>query len=142
MIESIKDLGLDDLNQDDENFWDQLDQRLKERLGVSAVEIKEALSAALVKTAEEISLEMPNIAPYGDYEKLLEDNDGMTEFLKKEAGKPDNLLIYSIVEDDKQKQLLKFTLICKAVDEGESLKGFVYVSKAGVIRHAFAQVES
>jgi len=142
MIESVKDLGLDELDQEDENFVPLFEERIKERLGVSCQEIKESLSKAIIKTAEELSLDLPNIAPYGSYEKLLEDNDSMSEFLKTEASKPENMIIYSIQEDNKFKNLFKFTLYNRAVDEGESLIGFVYVSKTGVIRHAFAQVET
>lgn len=142
MIESIKDLKLDDLKEDDENFWTLLDERLKEHLGINSVEIKEALSKAIVESAEELSLELPNIAPHGNYEKMLEDNESMANFLKDEASKPEHMVLYSIHEDDKMKQLLKFVIVNKAVDNGESLTGFVYVSKAGVIRHAFAQIES
>jgi len=142
MLESIKDLELSDLDQDANDFWDKFNSRLKEKLGIGVDEIKEALSSAIIKSAEELALELPNIAPYGDYEKLLEDNDSMTAFLREEASKLENLTIYTINEDDKQKQLLRFVVICTAVDDGESLKGFVFVSRQGVIRHAFAQVET
>lgn len=142
MIESVKDLGLDELDQEDENFVSLFEERIKDKLGVSCQELKESLSKAIIKTAEELSLELPNIAPYGSYEKILEDNDSMTEFLKIEASKIENMFIYSIQEDNKFKNLLKFTIYNQAVDEGQSLIGYVYVSKLGIIRHAFAQVET
>lgn len=138
MVESVKDLGVFELDEKAENFLELLDVQLKEKLNLSLLQIKEALCKAIIDKAEEISLECPNIAPYGDYGKLLEDNDSMTDFLKKEASKPETLILHLIAVDEKLKQLFSFGFDSIAV---EDLKGTVYVSKSGIIRHAYPRVE-
>jgi hypothetical protein len=138
MIDSVKDLGLDEIDLDSENVYDLIDQALQEKLNISLLTIKESLSKAIINKAEELSLECPNIAPYGNYDKLLEDNDSMTEFFKTEASKLENLLLNTVAEDTKQKQLLCFGFLNKSL---EDFKGTVYVSKSGVVRHSYPRIE-
>ena len=45
----------------------------------------------------------------------------------------------TMAKDQKNTSLVKFLMSCKAVDDGDSLKGTVFVSKSGIIRHAFVQ---
>jgi hypothetical protein len=142
MIDSIKDLGLDEvLKEVEEGELDQkLDVLLQEKLGLSLTEMKAALHDSVKNRAEELALDLPNIAPYNDYGAMLEDNDSMASFLRDEASKLENWLIYSIQEDHKNNTLLKFTFLNKAVDDGKILEGLVFTNKSGVLRHAFAQV--
>ena len=74
----------------------------------------------------------------GNYEKLIEDNEGMAEFLKTEGHKPEHWELHYIScgEND---ALIQFMFMNKAIDQGDTFKGLVYVSKSGKIRHAFAQ---
>jgi len=143
MIDSVKDLGLDDLDKEeiDEKFWELLDQRLQEKMGLSLEILKQSVCDAIKTRAEEVALDLPNIAPYGDYGAMLEDNDSMTSFLKDEASKPENWMLYSIAPDHKNENLLKFLLKCKAVDDGDVLQGLVFTNKSGMIRHSFCQVD-
>lgn len=143
MIDSVKDLGLDELDKEevDEKFWELLDQRLQEKLGLSLEKLKQSVCDSIKERAEEVALDLPNIAPYGDYGAMLEDNDSMTSFLKDEASKPENWILFSIAPDHKNDNLLKFLLKSKAVDDGEVLQGLVFTNKSGVIRHSFCQVD-
>lgn len=143
MIDSVKDLGLDELNKEevDEKFWELLDQRLQEKMGLSLEKLKQSVCNSIKERAEELALDLSNIAPYGDYGSMLEDNDSMANFLKKEASKPENWKLYSINVDTKNENLLKFLLFCKAVDDGDVIQGVVFTNKSGVIRHAFCQVD-
>jgi hypothetical protein len=140
MIESVKDLELDTIDASAENVYDLLDARLQEKLNISLGTLKQNVVDYLVSHAEEITLELPNIAPYGKYEKLIEDNDDMAEFLKTEAAKPEAWQLSDINDDEKFVNLVKFEFICKAVDEGQVLAGRVFISKSGVVRHAFVLV--
>lgn len=146
MIDSIKDLGLDEALKDYENLKDgELDERLdsilKEKLGLGLENLKTSLHESVKNRAEELALDLPNIAPYNDYGNMLEDNDSMATFLRDEASKIENWMVYSIQDDQKNKTLIKFVFYNKAVDDGQVLQGLVFVSKAGVIRHAFAQTD-
>lgn len=154
MIESFEDLDLKNvLKPEDiegpvqplspEEEWKQtlakMDTIFQEKLGVSIEQLKQSLSEYVVSHAEELTHEFVNIAPLGDYSKLLEDNDSMAEFLKTEAHKSEHWYLVGISPSDVQKNLISFSFGNKAVDDGENFEGFVYVSFQGKIRHAFAQ---
>ena len=145
MIDSIKDLGLDEVLKGSEDFKDgELEEKLgavlKEKLGIGLDEMRSVLHESVKNRAEELALDLPNLAPYNDFGALLEDNDSMATFLRDEASKVENWLIYSIQEDQKNKSLIKFTFLNKAVDDGKILEGLVFTNKSGTVRHAFAQV--
>ena len=137
MIESLKDLELDKIDMKDPNYLELVEATLKEKLGVGFEELTAPLIAYVHSHAEELSLKFPNIAPRGDYSKLIEDNDGMSDFLKSLNQSSDWKIL--AIDDDPKFNLLKFSFVSVAVDEGESLEGFIYLSKSGQIRHAFAQ---
>lgn len=119
---------------------DQVEEFLKEKIGADFSAMRSILSASVQDKAEELTHEFTNIAPYADYEKILEDNDSMAEFLKAEAAKDENwsLSEMQIVKHAGQ-QMLQCIFNNKAVDDGTSLEGYVFVSKSGKIRHAFTQ---
>ena len=140
MIESIEDLELKDIfsEEDSKIFIEKLNNKLKEKLELSLEDMKLALNNSVKDNAEEICLDLPNIVPYGDYEKLLENNDDMATFLKEETAKDENWILASL-EEDRKTNLIKFSFYNKSVDDGASFSGFVFVSKSGKIRHAFSQ---
>lgn len=151
MIEKYEDLGLDALDEEDESakptsLEEYNKQRMakaealvKEKLGVSFDEMRKALGDYTISHAEELTHGFVNIAPLGDYGKLLEDNDSMAEFLKSEGFKSEHWELRGIRLSDVQKNLLSFEFANKSVDDGESFQGFVYVSFQGKIKHAFSQ---
>lgn len=146
MINSIKDLGLDEVLKDFDNLEaheieEKISAILQEKLNIDLGILRNSLCESIKKRAEELALDLPNIAPYNDYGKLLEDNDSMASFLRDEAAKPENWLLSSLQEDNKNKSLIKFYFANKAVDDGHVLEGLVFVNKSGIIRHAFAQVD-
>lgn len=138
MIEKVSDLDLDQLNPEDDGFLEQLELKIKEKLGLSIEEIKASLSLAIINNAEEMALECPSIAPYGKYDTLLEDNDSMTDFFKKESSKTENMTLSYIEQDSKFENLIKFVFINSSVDH---LQGTVFVSKAGTIKHSYPRIE-
>ena len=146
MIDSIKDLGSDEVLKGSEDFKDgELEEKLgavlKEKLGIGLDEMRSVLHESVKNRAEELALDLPNLAPYNDFGALLEDNDSMATFLRDEAAKPENWFLSFLNEDPKNKNLIKFSFANKAVDDGHVLEGLVFVNKSGVIRHAFAQVD-
>jgi len=143
MIESVKDLGLEEAVKDlkDEEVEGVVDSLLQEKMGIGLEALRAKLEESLKNRADELALDLPNIAPYNDYGKMMDDFGSMSEFLRDESSKPENWIIHSIMDDAKNKALVKFTFVNKSVDDGHTLQGLVFVSKSGVVRHAFAQVD-
>lgn len=127
-----------------EQYEDQesVAKKIEDKMGIAVQAMRNSLSQWVLEHAEELSLDFVNIAPLGDYEKLIEDNDGMAEFLKTEAHKPEHWLLYGIRVSDVNRALISFVFMNSAVDDGDVLKGLVFTNKTGVIRHCFATVES
>lgn len=132
---------LEFLDIEDEDGAEEVIKKVEAKMGTSIQTMRESLSQWVIQHAEEMTLDFVNIAPLGDYEKLIEDNDGMAEFLKTEGHKPEHWKLYGIRMSDYNKSLISFTFVNMAVDEGESLKGSVFTNKTGVVRHSFATVD-
>jgi hypothetical protein len=136
MFENFK-----DLNISSDDSINEVEGKIKEKLGIDFSTMKEALSSFVKEKAEELSLEFNNIAPYGDYGELLEDNEKMANFLKQEASLMKNWEISYFMQSDVNPSLLQFIFNNCSVDEGNSFQGHVFVSKSGKIRHAFAKLD-
>jgi len=119
-----------------------MDKLLKEHLNIGLSDCTQALSNSLSERAEELLEDIMNLAPYGDYDKLTEDPQVMLSFLKEESCKQENWIIDFVEVEKKGDKLLKLTFLNKSVDDGDILKGFVFLGLSGVIRHAFTQVHS
>ena len=110
----------------------KLDDYLHEKLGVRMATLTAPLETYVKDKAEELSLDIANIAPHGDYGKLLEDNESMTNFLREDASKPENWKLEMIrSEKAGQQSLLQFVFINDAIDDGTSFKGYVFINKSG-----------
>lgn len=118
-----------------------LEKIIKDNLNVSLEELKNSLSSYVVASAEELTHEFVNIAPLGDYSKLLEDNDSMAEFLKSEAHKAEHWKLTEIKLSDVNNSLISFVFRNESIDDGDVFKGFVFTSAEGKVKHAFAQGE-
>lgn len=136
MIEKIEELGIKR-----GIALEELDQAFQEKLGVSLAAMTEALQLYVQERAEELAANFLVMVPNGDYARLLEDQVKMIKFLREEASQPDNWLpnLLKPLEDPKQPSMLKIVFDNTAVDDGDSLVGFVFVSFAGKILHAFVQ---
>jgi len=135
MVESFKEIPFSEAKGEEE-----IDKLLKEHLGTSLAECAGALCDSLQSRAEEISTEMTSLAPNGDYGKLIEEPELIVEFLRREAAKPENWSLDFLEVRKEKDQLMELIFSNKAVDDGETLKGFVFVGLSGKIRHAFPQV--
>lgn len=136
MINSFSDLELDDIDN-----ISAVDIKIKEKLGLSFNDMCIKLEEVIKLKAEELAEDLPSIAPYKDYSKMIEDKNVIVEFIKNEVSKPENWEIKYIMPSDVNSQLIEFVFNSKALDD-EDFKGFVFVSKSGKIRHAFVQPES
>jgi predicted HTH domain antitoxin len=112
---------------------------VKEKLGVSFPEMAELLSTYLDEKADEIAKNYVTVIPYGDYGKLLEGDVKIAHFFRTEATKPESWVPFKLYvsQDPKQPKMIEVAFDNIAVDEGDSIKGYVFISFAGVIRHAF-----
>jgi hypothetical protein len=137
MIETFKDLTFEGCKTEED-----ADKRLQEKLGLTLKECQDALSNSLVIRAEEVVADLPSCAPYGNWDKLMEDPGDIQKFLEGEASKPENWEIIFFYARKEQDKLAEFVFYNKAVDSGDVLKGYVYVGVSGKIRHAFAQAYS
>jgi len=136
MVDNLKDIKFDDAKNTED-----MDKILRDNLGIGCTECAQALSENLLTKLEECLEDLPNMAPYGDYDKLTEDPQVILTFLKEEASKPENWKL-QFVDREEKSQLLKLMFFNMAVDDGDILKGFVFIGLSGKIRHAFAQVQS
>jgi hypothetical protein len=126
--------------KDDDKREDVINKILT-KLNLTTEQLCVGISDYLKAHAEELTLEMLNIAPYGEYDSLIEDEDNMADFLKKESVKFENWELESIAPVGMDTSLIKFMFHNKSVDEGEVLRGFAIASLSGKIRHCFANVD-
>lgn len=138
MIESFKDLGITG-----EEEIEQLDTIFQEKLGISFLDMVALLGESLHNNATEIASQFLVMTPNGDYSKLLEDQDKMVEFLRREAGKGENWhpVYIGTSRDPKLPNMLEVLFANKAVDDGDALMGYVFLNYAGKVLHAFVQGE-
>lgn len=136
MIDKFEDLELEQLDN-----LDLVQTEVEKKLGLTITSMKEALQAWVTTNADELAKEFTNIAPLGDYTKMMEEPGKMSEFLKTEASKLEHWQLTAIYKTDEKSSLLTFNFSNDAVDDGDLLQGFVYVSFQGKIKHAFAQGE-
>ncbi len=135
MVESFKEIPFDEAKG-----VEDIDKLLQQHLNISVRECAEALSAALKERAEEFVEELTTVAPYGAYDKLMEDPEAIATFLREDASKPENWTLEFLEYKKEKDQLIELIFSNEAVDDGDNLKGFVFVGLSGKIRHAFPQV--
>lgn len=119
---------------------EDIDKLLQEHLKISTAQCAEALAASLQERAEEFVEELVAVAPHGDYGKLIENPEDILKFLKDEAYKAENWVLELLGKRSEKEQLIELVFLNKAIDDGDMLKGYVFVGESGVIRHAFPQV--
>jgi hypothetical protein len=121
---------------------EEFEATLKEELNLSIDDCTLALSKSLSSRAEELVEDLPNMAPFGNYSKMTEDPKVIVEFLKEEAHKQKNWVIDFAYTRNKDDKLLEIIFNNKAIDDGDNVKGYLYVGLSGIIRHAFVQSSS
>lgn|SRR5574337_1056891 len=135
MVTSFKDIPFTEIKE-----IKDVDKLLQEHLNISLAQCAEELTKVLAERADELSEDFVTLAPHGDYGKLMEDPQVIAAFLRDEASKAENWEIEFLDCGNEKNQLLELVFSNKAVDDGDNLKGFVFVGLSGKIRHAFPQV--
>jgi hypothetical protein len=121
---------------------EDLDKALREHTGTGATECAAALTFALKERVDEILEDLPYVSPHGDYGKMMEDKDLIRDFLLNEAAKDENWELQFLEIRKDSDSLMELVFFNKAVDDGDTLKGFVFLGFSGKIRHVFPQVNS
>lgn len=135
MLESFKDIPFDKAKGSEE-----IDKLMQEHLQLSLQACTEALCTSLQDRAAELLDDFVTLAPNGDYGKLLDDRESIYAFLKEVASNPENWTLDFLEVKKEKDQLMELVFSNKAVDDGDNLKGFVFVGLSGKIRHVFPQV--
>ncbi len=135
MVESFKEIPFDEAKGAED-----IDKLLQQHLNVSLAQCGEALSASLQERAEEFAGELTSVAPHGDYGKLMENPEDIAKFLREDAAKPERWSLEFLEYKKEKDQLIELVFSNTAVDDGDNLKGFVFIGLSGKIRHAFPQV--
>lgn len=136
-MEKIEDI----IGEDTKNI-ESIDKKLQEKLGIGLKEMSYALCDSLRQRAEEVAEDCFSVAPYGDYSKIIEDTEGVTKFFREEASKPEHWKLDYVEVRKTGDQLIEFVFTNSSVDDGDILKGFVFVGLSGNIRHAFCQAHT
>mgnify|MGYP001206206830 CR=1 FL=1 len=122
------------------NNYESYLESLFEPTSLTVVQLKEVLKNKMQEKAEELSLEMENIAPFNDYSKLIEDNDGMAAFMKNEASNSENWKCVSFSKYNDFIIISRFSN--KAIDNSDNIFGFVYFSIFGKIKYVHIKAEN
>lgn len=124
----------EDLNiscKDDESV---INEKLLSNLGVSLLDLKKELCLYVSNNSFELAKEIKVIFPYGDYSKMIENKEEISLFLKEEASKIDNWILFKVAPNE---DLMNFTFACLPVNEDFEFKGHVFISLNGKIKHSF-----
>lgn len=135
MADKFKDIPFDDAKKPED-----VDKLLQEHLGISVQQCTEALATSLQERGDEYVEELISVAPHGNYEKLIEDPAAIAKFLKEEAYKSEHWKLELLGVRSEKDQLVELIFLNTAIDDGDTLKGYVFVGLSGNIRHVFPQV--
>lgn len=138
MIESFDDIKFDESIDSVEKLF----ASLKDQCNIDIEECKKALSASLKVRAEELLDDIINIAPYGNYERLLEKSEEILPFLQEDASAIENWKLEFIYPVKDNNKLLELVFVNAALDDGDLLKGYAFVGITGAVRHSFCQIHS
>lgn len=133
-------ISFKDIPFDEAKGSEAIDKLLQEHLGITIAQCALALSVSLQERANEFVDELISVAPNGNYEKLIEDPGAILKFLEEEAYKPEHWELELLGVRSEKDQLIELIFLNKAIDDGDTLKGYVFVGMSGNIRHAFPQV--
>lgn len=134
MIEKWEDLGVTG-----EETPEQLNEIFKEKLGITFEDMTSLLSKYVEEKAEELASNFVTVIPYEDYSKFLEDPTKIADFFRREASKPENWTpsYMGTSKDKKKPNMIEVLFENKAVDDGKSMTGFIFLSYSGKVLHAF-----
>lgn len=132
---------LEDLQLPEEATYQEALAIIEEKLGVKFSELTAPLNEYLKEHAESIAGNFLVMTPFENYADLIEEQPQMVQFLRTRAAQSENWLVYHLgtSQDPKFPDMIAFCFINKAVDDGDSLTGYVFINRAGKVMHAFVQ---
>ena len=130
---------IDPSEENERKYREVFYEVVQSHMGISIDTMKVSISEFIMKHAEELSMQFVNIAPFNDYDNILEDNDDIAAFLRKDGCKIEHWKFCAFEPSDISKDLMKFSFACTATDENDEFVGFVFVNSLGKIKHSFAQ---
>lgn len=111
-------------------------QKIKDKF-IDVNELTPHICSWLKNNAEDLVDTILNIAPNGDYSKLISEPDEMVKFVKEVCCNPE---VWKCCSMSEKGQLFKFEFKCTAIDDGDKFFGIVMIGKESKkVRHAFVQ---
>lgn len=135
-------MNIKDLEIDFEGTSEEVKAKLEEKLGIKITDLREALEKYTQEHAGELGKDFITLAPYGDYGKLLEEENEIASFINEEAALAKNWALAYLEQADTRlvsENLLEFVFINTAMDEDEALRGIVYIGAGGKVKHVFVR---
>lgn len=136
MIQSIEDLELTG-----EEDLEQVDALLQEKLHISFADMRTLLHESLHERASQVAADFLVMTPYNNYDKLLEEQSHIANFLRHEACKDDNWEpnYVGTSRDPKMPNMIEVLFNNKAVDDGDAVCGYIFLNYEGKVLHVFVQ---
>lgn len=135
-------VGLDDfyINKEYEKAREFLSNVIKKSFNVDILDLKSKIASYVKENANEISKNIPYIAPGGDWSKFFNENDEIINYLKNEISRVEDWNLYAL-EPSPMKGVWKVEFCYKdLVTEDSNLTGYVYLNEEGTLKHVFAQM--
>lgn len=139
MITSFEDLGL--TGEEDAT---QVQAILEEGLEIKFEDILERLNSCLRERASEVAENFLVMVPFEDYDKLLEEQPQMVQFLREQAAQSKHWQPKYIgnSRDKKLPNMVELLFNNTAVNDGEAVMGYVFLSFSGKVLHLFVRGDS
>jgi hypothetical protein len=138
MIESF-----DDLEIPEDATYEDAKTILEDKLHIKFTDLIEQLNDSLKERAKDIAGNFLVLTPFGDWSKILEEQPKIVNFLKTKAALPENwhATYIGTSRDAKLPNMVEILFQNDAVDEGDVLMGYVFLSYAGKVLHLFVRGE-
>lgn len=121
---------------------EQVEAKIEETWEIKFADLRKSLETITIETADKLAEGMITMAPYQDYSQLLEDPGAITTFIANEGSLAKNWELAMLEETDTRlvaEPLLQLVFDNIAIDEPGTLKGFIYLSMGGKVKHAFVR---
>ena len=139
------DINLKTITFSSEDTVEQVEAKIEEIWKVKFSDLRKTLEKCTKEIANKLAEDMITVAPYQDYGKLLEEPEAIAAFIRDEASVPKNWELSMVEETDTRlvaEPLLQLVFDNIALDELGTLRGFIYLSMNGKVKHAFVRSDS
>lgn len=123
---------------------EQVEAKIEETWEIKFADLRKTLETLTKEIAGKLAEGMITMAPFQDYANLLEEPEAITTFITNEGSLAKNWELGVVEETDTRlvaEPLLQLIFNNVAVDEPGTLKGFIYLSMSGKVKHAFVRAD-